>query len=261
MWTSAGVGRVALGERDVIIYPTNHKQSMPGVVYVHGAEGDMGGGLTWMKIHERLPLLRALSDAGHVIISADLGGVATWGNDTALSRITAATSVLRAQNNVDDGPVVLVGQSMGGLNSILWAKSNTDDVLCIVLVIPVINLTDIHDNRGLDTVIDAAYLGGYSEDTYGSSKNPATLAANGELNGIEMLLYYGTTDTICVPSESIAFGNSVANAILVPLSGGHEEAIVPKIDEEFVVTFINGAAQAAANAAVLNVDAELAAAP
>ena len=238
MWTNAGLGRVFAGEADVIIRPTNYGPAKAGVIYVHGAEGEPGGGLTWMKVPERIPLLRAIAAAGHSIISADLGGVATWGNDTALSRISAARTYLQSLAGVTAGRVILVGQSMGGQNSLVWAKNNPTLVHCVVAIIPVIDLADIHDNRGLGASIDSAYAGGYNQATMGAARNPATFAAAGALNGIPIQCWYGATDTLCLPGFTEVFATKADDCELHSLPGGHAEATAGAVDPAAVLAFL-----------------------
>lgn len=243
MWTSAGTGRVFAGEADVVIRPTNYGLAKAGVIYIHGAEGEPGGGLTWMKVPERIPLLRAIAAAGHTIISADLGGVATWGNDTAQSRITAARVYLQTLAGVTAGRVILVGQSMGGQNALIWAKNNPTLVHCAVVIIPVIDLADIRDNRGLGASIDSAYPGGYNQATMGAARNPATFAAAGALNGIPIQCWYGSSDALCLPAFTQTFATKANGCELHSLPGGHAEATAGAVDNAAVLAFI------AANAA------------
>jgi len=238
MWTSAGAGRVFAGEQDVIIRPTNFGPAGPGVIYVHGAEGEPGGGLTWMKVPQRIPLLRAIAGAGHTIVSADLGGVATWGNDTALARISAARAYLQSLSGVSAGRVILVGQSMGGQNAFVWAKNNPSLVHCVVAIIPVIDLADIRDNRGLAASIDSAYPGGYNQATMGAARNPATFAAAGALSGIPIQCWYGATDALCLPAFTQVFATKADECELHSVPGGHAEDTAGAVDPATVLAFL-----------------------
>lgn len=237
MWTSAGIGRVTAGEADVIMRPKCRQGIKPGVLYVHGAEADVGGGLTWMTIASRARLINAIADAGYTMLSCDLGGVATWGNDTAISRITTAKNYLLTLQDVAAGKIILVGQSMGGQNAMVWAAANPTLVDCIIAAIPVVNIQDVR-NRVYQTSVDAAYSGGYSDATYGAAHNPYVIAGNGGLNGIPMQLWYGDSDTTCLPQYTQAMATRANTVELHQLSGGHAESTVGQIDPGTVLDFM-----------------------
>lgn len=241
MWTSAGIGRVTASEADVIMRPKCRQGTKPGVLYVHGAEADTGGGLTWMKIATRARLINAIADAGYTMLSCDLGGVATWGNDTAMARITAAKNYLLTLQDVSAGPIILVGQSMGGQNSLVWAAANPSLVKCVIGAIPVINIQDVRD-RVYTTSVDAAYSGGYSDATYGAAHSPYVIAGDGGLNGIPMQLWYGDSDNTCLPEYTQAMGLRADTVELHELSGGHAESTVAQVDPSLVLSFIAGQA-------------------
>lgn len=239
MWTSAGIGRVTVSEADVIMRPKCRNSSKPGVLYVHGAEADVGGGLTWMNIATRARLINAIADAGYTMLSCDLGGVATWGNDTAIARITAAKNYLLTLQDVSAGKIILVGQSMGGQNSLVWAAANPTLVKAIIGAIPVINIQDVR-NRVYTTSVDAAYSGGYTDATYGALHNPYVIAGNSGLNDIPMQLWYGDSDTTCLPTYTQAMATRANTVELHTLSGGHAESTVAEIDPSVVLSYLAG---------------------
>ncbi|OEZ02327.1 hypothetical protein BIY45_02015 [Stenotrophomonas sp. BIIR7] len=206
------------------------------MLMVHGAEaGD--GAIDWMGIKARWPLFHAVTDAGYVMVSADLGGSRTWGNGTAMNRITDAVSYLHSLSGVAPGPVYLACQSMGGLNGLIWASRNKSSVRALSATIPVINLTDVRDNSAYQATIDAAYAGGYSQAVYGAAHNPLTLAQSGALNDVPIKLWYGDSDTLCKPQFAQQFALSCNNCEAVSLSGGHEESTFANFDEQQVVQF------------------------
>jgi pimeloyl-ACP methyl ester carboxylesterase len=238
MWTSVGVGRVTAGEKDVIMRPKSRPATAkPGVLYVHGAEGDVGGALTWMTIQGRSRLINSIADAGYTMLSCDLGGVSTWGNDTAISRITTARNYLLTLQDVAQGPIILVAQSMGGQNSMVWAASNKTMVKGIVLVLPVVNIQDVRD-RVYTSSVDSAYSGGYSDATYGTAHSPYIIAANGGLNGIPIQLWYGQTDTTCLQQYSIAMESRANKVELHSVIGGHAESTMNEIDPAQILRFM-----------------------
>lgn len=237
MITVCGVGNVFSGESDVIMRPDSASSKI-GVIYVHGAEAEVGGGLTWMKISTRAILINAIADAGYTMISADLGGTGTWGNDTAISRITAAKNYLQSMVGVLPGKVILIGQSMGGLNAMVWASKNPNLVQCLIGAIPVVNLTDVYGGGIYTNAINAAYGGTYSEASYGASHNPYTFSGNGSLNQIPMQIWYGDSDTTCLPQYSSSMASRANMCECHSISGGHAESTVAEIDPSVVLSFI-----------------------
>lgn len=233
------LGSITAGEMAALVRPKYAPQTpLHPVVYVHGAEGQEPSGLTWMKIASRWPLFRALTDAGHTVLSADLGGAETWGNATLVSRLSTAVAYAKQLPGVDGSKVVLFGQSMGGLGSLVWARQNLGQVHAAVVVIPVVNLTDLYANRGLSTRISAAYGGSYSEAVYGHVHNPATFAANGDLNGLKLQMWYGQQDDLCLPEFAAALGEHVPGCDANAVPGGHAETTVLEMDLGRVVRFI-----------------------
>jgi hypothetical protein len=192
-----------------------------------------------MRIATRARLINAIADAGYTMLSCDLGGVATWGNDTAVARITAAKNYLLTLQDVNAGKIILVGQSMGGQNALVWAAANPMLVKCVIGAIPVINIQDVR-NRVYTASVDAAYSGGYSDATYGAAHNPYVIAGNGGLNNIPMQLWYGDADTTCLPQYTQAMATRANVVELHQLSGGHAESTVAKIDPAVVLAYIAG---------------------
>lgn len=236
MITSVGVGGVFSGEADLVIRTSANINSEQGVIYAHGAEAGSGA-IDWMSIPTRWPLMRVACQS-RVMLSSDLGGSATWGNDTVISRISSAKNYLQSIPGTSIGRVKIVAQSMGATGALAWAASNRELVSCIVLVIPVINLQDVYANSSYASAIAAAYGGSYNEATMGATHNPLTIAKSGRLNGIPMYLMYGTSDTLCKPEYAEEFGENCNMCQLVPLDGGHTEEIQTLIDLPEVSRFM-----------------------
>jgi len=239
-WTSFGMNWLAAGEGGLLIRP-RHQPTIPlmGVMFVHGA----GSGATYcLDPYGRQCLLtKAIADAGFTCFSGDIGGPATWGDSTAMSRMNDAYNFLQCQPGVKSGKIALIFGSMGGLTSLNWAAAHPTLVGAVAGVIPVINLNDIvtYNRGGYGGVASAAYAGGYTEAAYGSTNNPRTMAIAGKYWAMPMLFFYGTTDSLCIPSETQAFAASVGPSItLVPLATGHEEASYSACDHPRVVAFL-----------------------
>lgn len=241
MWSTYGVGTVTTGEAALQMRPKFPPASaQDGVMFVHGA----GSTATYCvdTYGRQSSLTNAVADAGFTCFSGDIGGVATWGNSTAMARMTAAYNYLQSLPGVKPGKVALISGSMGALTSLNWAAANPTLVSAVVSVIPVINPTDIVTNNrgGYAALVNAAYGGAWSEGTYGATYNPRTRATAGAFAGLPMLLFYGTVDTLCMPAETTGFAASVgASCTLVPLTGlGHEEASYTATDHAHAVAFL-----------------------
>lgn len=239
--TSYDIGLIAAAptESSVKITPKIHAGTKPGAMYIHGA-GSNSDYCIVPTANQSL-LTQAVTGAGYYGWSHDNGGVATWGNDLSIGRISAGWTVQKGAMPVDNNKVVLISASMGGLNALAWAAQNASKVACIVSVIPVINLTDIHTNNrgGYAASINSAYGGAYSQATYGATHNPMTMATAGAFNGIPMLFYYGLTDTLCLPAETQAFAAAVGPSVqLISVPSGHDLTSYGSVDPAVVTSFI-----------------------
>lgn len=239
MFIQLTAGKIQPGEQEVALFPRAAMPLRTGVLHAHGAEGAPPGGIAWMGVSSRWAVMREVSSRAPVF-SSELGGNYTWGNDLALSRMTAAYNYLQTLPGVSSGKVSLLAQSMGATTAVAWAKANPAKVDRIALMIPVINLLDIRNNSGYQADIDAAYGGTYSEASFGATHNPLTIAQAGGLAGIKVQMWYGTTDTLCKPEFSVQFAAALgANCDPRPLSGGHAEETVASIDAAAVAAFLS----------------------
>ncbi|WP_440984900.1 hypothetical protein ACQHIH_15940 [Xanthomonas sontii] len=233
------LGKVRSGENDLLL---SQEQLLPlrrGVIYVHGAEGATPGGIAWTKLPGRWATLNAVSRTA-TILSSDLGGNATWGNDTVISAITGAWNYLKTLPGVSTDKVNLLCQSMGATGAIAWAAANPTLVNRIAMMIPVINLSDVRNNSSYQADIDAAYGGTYSESTYGATHNPLSIASAGKLAGMPIQLWYGATDSLCKPEFALQFASASGNCQLRRMNGGHAEETVYNMDSEAIASFLAG---------------------
>lgn len=230
--------KVQSGEQEVTLFPRASRPLKAGVLYVHGAEGSNPGGMAWMNIPGRWGVMREVSARAPVLCS-ELGGNATWGNSTALARMTAAYNYLQTLPGVASGKVCLLAQSMGATTAIAWAKANPSKVDRIALMIPVINLTDVRNSSGYQAAIDTAYGGTYSEAAFGATHNPLTIAQAGGLAGIKVQMWFGGTDTLCKPEFSLQFAAAIGpDCEARMMGGGHAEETVANIDPIALAAFL-----------------------
>jgi hypothetical protein len=210
-----------------------------GVVYAHGAGGTCKQMVDGVSQAALRGILLAVVQAGYPVLSVTTGD--TWGNDTAMTRMDAAKTYLQSTVGAKTGAVGLIGGSMGGCNALNWAKRNLASIACAVGLVPVSDVSDIHtNNRGsLASSINAAYSGGWSEETYGAARNPVTFAAAGDLAGLDYLAFGGTSDTICLPATVEAVCTSIGvTATYTELSGNHNSAL-GNADPQDVVDFLD----------------------
>lgn len=102
-----------------------------------------------------------ITAAGTPLLTADLGGASTWGNDAAKARLTDAWAYAVAQADARTDKALLYAGSMGCLTAFAWAIDHPELVAGIVAVLPVVDLEYVHANsvNGAAALIDAAYGG------------------------------------------------------------------------------------------------------
>lgn len=238
IWTDTGIGRAFSDERDVVVRSKESRPVYQGVLYAHGSEGGEGGSSQWMGIGTRWPVMQAVGEKC-LMVCADLGGNHTWGNDIAISRMGSARTYLRGISGVKQGRVNILAQSMGATTALAWAAANPSLVGRIVLMIPVINLTDVWTRSSLyRPQIDAAYGGSYNESAHGAAHNPLTMAQLGKLAGIPIQMWYGTGDTLCKPEYAAQFANAISTCDPRPIAGGHAESTISGVDPDEVGAFL-----------------------
>lgn len=233
-------GKINSGEAEIIIRPKSFTGEKRGVLFVHGVEAANGGAFEWQKFDPRAQLISSIASAGYTVVSADLGGNATWGNATALARISSARNYLLTQGVLPD-QIAIIAASMGALNALCWIAANPGLASCFIGLLPVVNLTDVHANNrgGFRGTINAAYGGTYSEAANGATHNPATMAAAGKYLGVPMSLYYGESDSIVLPTTVSAFaGSAGVTCIATAIPGGHAESTIAGLNISSLISFL-----------------------
>lgn len=138
MRSTFGANRITSGEYEWWGGPTRamrNEGSTPLVIYCHGA----GGTAKSTTSGEETKLLVDLA-RDHVVISADWA-YDSWGSDVATDRVDAA--VLYAQNNLGaDGPIFMVGVSMGMTTMCNYARRFPTKVAAIAGIVPCVDIAD-----------------------------------------------------------------------------------------------------------------------
>lgn len=163
--------RYATGEGDWLCgtVRTDLGTETRGVIFCHGA-GDTH--IAPHRPQDQGKLLHALARRA-TVHTADLGGD-TWGNDTGMARVADSLDLLR--NLGVEGPVALVGMSMGVGVALNYALRNPEDVACVAGVIP---LTDIASTLWFASAsVNAAYPPAYDDDVHGPDRSPVQFAAD-----------------------------------------------------------------------------------
>jgi acetyl esterase/lipase len=238
-WSLYGRDTVTSGESFVMMRPNRVQPvAKKGIIFCHGSGSTSTMAIDYLGATR---LLTLLAGEGHPILSGDWGGIDTWANDTALSRITAGKNYLQSNMGAPAGQIILIGVSMGGANSLAWAGNNPTLAAGVVGLIPVVDFLDIQVNQrmGLHNNLNSAYGGNYVNDVYGPTHSPQSMADWGKFDGIPIRTYYGDTDTACVPVTQVGFA-AASGAIATSLSGGHDSSTLEQINTDEVLSFIAG---------------------
>lgn len=218
-----GTGRYVASEDDIVLGTIGTwLQARRPLIYCHGS-GDTAGS-AFHKTGQGI-LLKRLARL-FTVVACDLGGTATWGNDTVITRIGQAKTYLSSSWGAT-GPVVLVAGSMGALGALAYTLANPSNVLGVAAAIPALDLNDLVANNrgGAAAAINTAYGGTYSDGTHGPTHSPVQFAAS--LPAIPISLWTASDDAICVPATADAFVAARPATTRTDLGAlGHTEAAI-----------------------------------
>lgn len=149
--------------------------------------------------------IQRLADAGLGGMAGSFGGTTTYGNDTAIERIGEAWDWLPNQIACPTDKVLVIGESMGGCDVLNWVQRNLGVVAAVALMVPLVDLADVHDNNrgGLASEIETAYGGGAGYAAAVDAHNPLEFAT--DLAGIPIKIWNASNDTLIVPATVAAF--------------------------------------------------------
>lgn len=166
-----------------------------GVLWCHEAGGSPKSNYAERKL---AGLLHSLAGR-YATLLTECGGTLTFGNDTAMTAMDDAVDALVATWDTPSR-VILAGASMGGCNALNYALRHPEKVAAVALIVPALNLTDLHANNrgGLTAAINAAYGGAYSSVTHGPTRSPVQFA--GDLDpDLPIHFWTSSDDPICLP--------------------------------------------------------------
>ncbi len=175
----------------------------------------------------------AFLNAGYVVVSAAYSpGVSTWGAQPGLDAYVDAYRYLRDRFTL--GPVVLYGNSMGGLESLLTlAERRIPGIACWVGTVPGTNLAASHANAAFTGTIRTAYgiAGDGSDYTAKTSGHDPQLKPGYAFRGLPMWVLVATDDTAIVPADNWNQFEAVvqpyaAEYVRVNATGGHSTGAI-----------------------------------
>lgn len=158
--------------------------------------------------NQRLPY--ELVTRGYACAAQDLGGTATWGNNTFLTAMDSVMTYMDARWD----KVHVVAVSMGATDVLNWTRRNPGRVGGVALIAPVVQLDAFHDRDGggLATSIETAYGGAAGYEAALPQRDPMRFAKQ-IYSGDTIGVWYSSDDTTVVSSEPIGFAND-ARAML-----------------------------------------------
>ncbi len=173
---------------------------VPLVLYIGGATSTVASNVADTG---EAGVIRRIARGAAVVVS-EWGGPTTFGNDTNRSRITEGIAAARANLNVTDDPVTIVGLSMGYGEAAAYALANPSEVKAIAGLIPGLDWNDLKANNrlGLAAALNAAYGGNYDDAVHGPTRSPIRFSNSPAL---PTKLWIADNDTVIPAAISSAY--------------------------------------------------------
>lgn len=201
--TSRGVGQYVAAEAHTLAYGRLYKQdgSKRPLIYFTGGNGDDRDFLTTPASGSQIA--PALADRGVPMISAAFGGTYEWGNDTAIARIGQAWTYVKAQLSPKQDQFVGIGVSKGATALLNYARANPANVAALLLIVPAVDVSDIHDNNrgGNAAGIETAFGGAAGWASAAATHDPSLNLATHKSQSIPIKMLYGGGDTVITPAS------------------------------------------------------------
>jgi alpha-beta hydrolase superfamily lysophospholipase len=202
------------------------RKPSPLVIYFHGA----GATELQMFTDAGQTVCQALNDAGYIVASSTGGGTDTWGNQTSLDAYAALYRYVRDRYSI--GPVLLFGNSMGGLISLLLlSQSVVPGIAGWCGVYPSISLAGMFANPSFTAAIKTAYginASGSDYDTKTLSRDPMLLLPSA-FRRVPMLMFASASDTTVPKSQhsdrfAARLSQTARSISVVTATGAHGDA-------------------------------------
>lgn len=206
-----------------------HGRQMPGGTAVIACHGLLAGASQFQGTEGYV--LRELADRYEVTsVAADVGGTATWGNDTAIAAVDTLVAHMGSTWNTRTTTVAFYGISMGALLALNWALRNPTKISALALLAPVVSLQGIHDRdpAGATASIETAYTDGAGYLAALPTHDPSTAANLVALRALapRTRLWYSTDDTTVVPAEVLAYAAATGCALDSMGAVGHASTLL-----------------------------------
>lgn len=236
---SYAVGRAHAGEADLVLTANDYAGGGPLVIVAHGAGGSPDDYLIPANRRD----LDLLAEAGCVVVIAALGGLSTWATDTVVhpttGRITEVRTYAASTWDTDDDRVVLIGDSMGGQNVLIYPtllpEGERESIRAVVARIPVVRADALHDrNAGLGFLIDSAWGSGANWDAAVPTRDPISPAPAAAIASMRdrVLIYYSDEDTTIIPADVDAYVAATGvEARLLEGNVPHAHGYIPPHDQ------------------------------
>lgn len=223
---------VAVGEPSLSIRGRGYKPSGDRVpaVYCHAS----GGTYTEPTNTNSTPLMEAITKAGYIVGSCNMGGVTNWGNDTAKTLYGGTVSWLRsAWGAKATGGSAGIGVSMGAIDCLNRAHDDQTQFEALVLMYPATSLEEAH--AGAEAAVDAAYGSHANYVTALGTHNP--IAYPGDFT-IPLLMFLSESDAILDPAIQQDFydGYGGPKTLVDVTPAAHADLTV--IDTDLVTEFL-----------------------
>jgi pimeloyl-ACP methyl ester carboxylesterase len=244
--TSIGSDVIAVSEKHVIVTGSDHgtvATAVP-VIYCHHAGNGYAGTAhlpaalaqtdTDVSIAE---ICRDLAAKGHPVIASDQAGVNSWSNNTAVTAVDGALTLIGTRTGCRTDRVLLLADSMGTLLALNWARANASKVAAMALLLPAPDMQYVHDNASapLPANMEAAYGGLAALTAAYPTKNAALFPSS--YTSMEIQMWASTDDPICTPVMVNAF--AAATGIPVISMGAVGHTIPSTFDRRAVVDYLH----------------------
>jgi hypothetical protein len=225
-FASSALGVTQAGEKHLLAVSGSerHNGTSPGVIVLHGHGGDAyqaPPAPSWFGAH-----VKALADAGMMVLAADFGGGTTFGNSTFQTALTSAWTWLTGAGGARPGKVLLLPYSMGMLGGLHWVKSNAAKVSGVFAFAGATDLDLFHGTAGYTPAYDA---GGVSPGQYAAEIDTAfggDYATNAA--GFKVRDEYASWQGIAVPQRLVHASDDAT----VPI--GQAQAFVTGVNDPLV---------------------------
>lgn len=222
-WTASGAANIRVAMPTVF----DSRKPVPVVLGFHGNGsnathfGDNANGYG---------VSNAFLAAGYAVVSADNNAnVSTWGAQAGLDAYYLAYKYVR--DNYPIGPLVLYGNSMGGMEALLsLAERRLPGVAALILTVPATNLAENYANALFTATITTAYgiSGDYATKTAG---HDPTLLPMTAYRGVPIWALYASDDASVTPAANWqTFAPLITpyspEVVTTVVTGGHSTASI-----------------------------------